>query len=182
MRKRLLLLALGVGLLGVILYAQEPARFERGLNIIRGNIIVSTGGIRTGTDSILAGGTVRDTRTVTTITDKAAATYTAAQVLTGIIVSDTRGTDRTDVLPTAALLVAALPSDQRRAGASFLLAVESSAPAGGALALNGAATGVTYGSNCGTSIPTNEGMIVLLTVTTATSGSEAVRATCIVPQ
>ena len=35
-------------------------------------------------------------------------TYTAAQLLTGIIVRDPNGDSRTDVLPTAALLVAAI--------------------------------------------------------------------------
>lgn len=37
------------------------------------------------------------------------ATYTAAQILGGIIVRDTNGAARSDTLPTAALLVAALP-------------------------------------------------------------------------
>src|SRR5690349_811929 len=37
-----------------------------------------------------------------------ARTYTAAEILTGIIVRDPNGASRTDVLPTAALLVAAL--------------------------------------------------------------------------
>lgn len=39
-----------------------------------------------------------------------AATYTAAQILTGGIVRDCAGASRADVLPTAALLVAALPN------------------------------------------------------------------------
>jgi predicted RecA/RadA family phage recombinase len=38
-----------------------------------------------------------------------AATYTAAQILGGIIVRDTNGAARSDTLPTAALLVAAMP-------------------------------------------------------------------------
>jgi predicted RecA/RadA family phage recombinase len=38
-----------------------------------------------------------------------AATYTAAQILGGIIVRDTNGASRSDTLPTAALLVAAIP-------------------------------------------------------------------------
>jgi len=39
-----------------------------------------------------------------------ARTYTAAELLGGIIVRDCAGASRTDVLPTAALLVAAMPS------------------------------------------------------------------------
>lgn len=38
-----------------------------------------------------------------------AGTYTAAQVLSGIIVRDCAGASRTDTFPTAALLVAAIP-------------------------------------------------------------------------
>lgn len=38
-----------------------------------------------------------------------AVTYTAADILSGLIVRDCGGAGRTDVLPTAALLVAALP-------------------------------------------------------------------------
>lgn len=41
-----------------------------------------------------------------------AATYTAAQILGGVIVRDCTGASRTDVLPTAALLVAAMPGVQ----------------------------------------------------------------------
>lgn len=36
-------------------------------------------------------------------------TYTAAQILTGCIVRDPNGASRTDILPTAALMAAALP-------------------------------------------------------------------------
>lgn len=38
-----------------------------------------------------------------------AATYTIAQILTGLILRDPAGASRTDVLPTAALIMAALP-------------------------------------------------------------------------
>lgn len=41
-----------------------------------------------------------------------AVTYTAAQLLGGVIVRDCAGAGRTDVLPTAALLVAAIPGVQ----------------------------------------------------------------------
>lgn len=45
----------------------------------------------------------------TSINTAGAVTYTAAQILSGVIVRDPNGAARTDVLPTAALLVAALP-------------------------------------------------------------------------
>lgn len=50
--------------------------------------------------------TVRATQT--TIATAGNVTYTAAQIMTGYILRDAAGGNRTDVLPTAALLVAAL--------------------------------------------------------------------------
>ena len=47
----------------------------------------------------------------TEITDASAATYTAAQILGGVIIRDPNGAGRTDVLPTAALLLGALSED-----------------------------------------------------------------------
>lgn len=47
--------------------------------------------------------------TVTNITTAGAETYTAAQILGGLITRDPAAGNRTDTLPTAALLVAALP-------------------------------------------------------------------------
>ncbi len=44
----------------------------------------------------------------TEITTAGAATYTAAQILSGLILRDPAGSGRTDVLPTAALLVGAM--------------------------------------------------------------------------
>lgn len=63
-------------------------------------------------------GTLRNTRTTrvitsggtpTTLATAGAETITAAQLLTGIIVRDCAGASRIDTLPTAALLVAAIP-------------------------------------------------------------------------
>lgn len=50
------------------------------------------------------------TLAVTTITTAGAVTYTAAQMMGGLILRDPNGAGRSDVTPTAALLVAALPS------------------------------------------------------------------------
>lgn len=63
-------------------------------------------------------GTVRNFRTTRVIHSEGAPTsdatvgartYTAAEILGGIIVRDPNGASRSDVLPTAALLVAAIP-------------------------------------------------------------------------
>ena len=45
------------------------------------------------------------------IADAGAVTYTAAQVLGGVIIRDCNGSARSDVLPTAALLIGALRED-----------------------------------------------------------------------
>lgn len=64
-------------------------------------------------------GTLRNVRTTRIIRSEGAATsvatagaktYTAAEILGGIIVRDPAGASRSDVLPTAALLVAAIPN------------------------------------------------------------------------
>lgn len=48
----------------------------------------------------------------TQIATAGAATYTAAQILAGIVLRDPAGAGRTDVLPTAALLVGALRGEE----------------------------------------------------------------------
>lgn len=50
--------------------------------------------------------------TPTTINTAGNVTYTAAQILSGILVRDTNGGARSDTLPTAALLVAAITNPQ----------------------------------------------------------------------
>ena len=45
------------------------------------------------------------------IADASAATYTAAQILGGVIIRDCTGAGRSDVLPTAALLIGAIKED-----------------------------------------------------------------------
>lgn len=51
---------------------------------------------------------VDQTAAAAIVTDAGAATYTAAQVLGGVIIRDCVGAGRTDVLPTAALLLGAM--------------------------------------------------------------------------
>ena len=50
----------------------------------------------------------RSTSAAAAVTTAGAATYTAAQILDGIILRDPNGANRSDVLPTAALLVGAM--------------------------------------------------------------------------
>jgi hypothetical protein len=70
----------------------------------------------TGTSSVqarmLAPRPAIDSLTPTTKTNNSDQTYTAAQVLSKLILRDPNGGDRVDTLPTAALLVAALQNPQ----------------------------------------------------------------------
>lgn len=84
-----------------------------------------------------------------------AVTYTAAQMLGGIIVRDPNGAGRTDVLPTAALLVAAIPGaavgdiikTQIINGADAAEVLTLSAGAGGAFDANQTAASQVIGQN-----------------------------------
>lgn len=61
-----------------------------------------------GTTQIPQGRVFRGTAAAASVTTAGAGTITAANILTGTVVRDCAGASRTDTLPTAALLVAAL--------------------------------------------------------------------------
>lgn len=61
------------------------------------------------TGNVFCGKLLDGADAVTTITTEDDASYTAAQLLAGLIDRDPNGADRADTLPTAAALVAALP-------------------------------------------------------------------------
>ena len=162
-------IAIGVLLAGAVaaLYAQEAQQINRPLAVTQGNVSISRGVVVSG------GGITRDYRTSSAVSTNGAATYTAAQVLSGLITRTNTGgfTAVTDVLPTAASLATAIPGVL--AGGSIWLAVEMST--NGGVTLNGASTGVTYSSGCGVALDTNDGYAVLITFTSAT----AYRAVCL---
>jgi hypothetical protein len=92
----------------------------------------SVGGDLTVTDSVEVGGVLRaedvfvKALTVTSeISTADAVTYTAAQVLGGYIIRDPAGGARSDVTPTAALLIAAI--DGAAVGDSFEFIIENTA-------------------------------------------------------
>lgn len=78
--------------------------------------------------------------TITNITTAGPATYTAAQLLGGLITRNTSGAGRTDTTPTAALLVAAVPA--AAVGTSFEFVIINTAGAAETLTVAGG-TGVT---------------------------------------
>ncbi len=142
------------------LYAQEAAQFNRGIVVTQGNLLVSRG-------YVLSGSTItRDFRTATAESTIGAATYTAAELLSGYILR-TPSLAATDVMPTAANLAAAIPGVA--AGQSFFTVLDMGATPNGAVTLNGASTGVTYGSGCSTAIGTSDVMLLLINFTSATA-------------
>lgn len=78
--------------------------------------------------------------TASTITTAAAVTYTAAQLLGGLVLRDPNGGGRSDVTPTAALLAAALPGVQ--AGTAFEFTIRNTADAAETITIT-AGTNVT---------------------------------------
>lgn len=107
----------------------------------------------------------------TCITTAGAATYTAAQVLGGIIWRDPAGAGRTDVLPTAALLVAAMIEEQ--VGDCIDVLVVNEADENETITLS-AGTGGAFDQLAATRIiPQNTSRLVRIVLTNVTAGSEA---------
>lgn len=88
----------------------------------------------------LLGGTFSTTFTPTTIATAGVATYTAANFLGGLILRDPNGGSRSDVSPTAAQIVAAMPGAS--IGQSFQFDIVNTADASETITLT-AGTGVT---------------------------------------
>jgi predicted RecA/RadA family phage recombinase len=108
----------------------------------------------------------------TVITTAGAATYTIAQLLTGLIERDPNGGARTDVLPTAALLVAGIPGC--KVGDLVKCAVANCADAAEAITI-AVGTGGAYGTQPAgaQTIPQNITREVWIRVTNVTAASEA---------
>lgn len=152
----------GLGLLAVTivtLWAQEPQQFNRGISVTQGNIVDSRGYILSGQNVL------RDFRTNTTI-NGSSTTYTAAQVLSGYITRGAVVANATDVMPTAALLAAAIPNVA--AGHSFWVMLDTVSP-GATVTLNGASTGVTYSDGCATAVSTSDATLLLINFTSTTA-------------
>lgn len=113
-------------------------------------------------------GLVQPFYTVTTLTTAAAVTYTSAQLLGGLILRDTNGASRSDVLPTAALLVAAMENPSVGNGFEFI--IRNTADAAETITVT-AGTGATVSGTA--TIAQNNTKRFLVVVTNITSGAEA---------
>jgi hypothetical protein len=115
----------------------------RSLQDVGGNLI---GGFATGLTQVLPAITRRIDRfnEPAEVTTAGAATYTAAQIASGIILRDPNGASRTDTLPTAALLIAGVANQYTLAqdGDSIVWEVRNTGSAGELITL-AAGSGVT---------------------------------------
>jgi hypothetical protein len=106
---------------------------------------------------------------VSTISTAAAVTYTAAQVVGGLILRDPNGGSRSDVSPTAALLVAEL--DNPSVNTAFEFTIRNTTDGTETITLT-AGTGVTLSGTM--TIVLNNSKRFLAVVTNASRGTEAV--------
>lgn len=104
-----------------------------------------------------AGGKLVRNHTVADVTTAGAETYTAAQVLGGVITRDPNGAGRTDITDTAANLIRALGLDDDGDAATCYLI--NTADAAEAITLSGG-TGVTI-ANAGQTVGQNEAVVLL---------------------
>jgi len=105
---------------------------------------------------------------VSTLSTAAALTLTAAQILGGLILRDPNGAGRADVLPTAALLKAAIEGCE--VGTSFEFDIRNTADAAETITAT-AGTGVTISGTA--TIAQNNTKRFRVVFTSVTEGSEA---------
>jgi hypothetical protein len=105
--------------------------------------------------------------TVTTDATASALTLTAAQILGGLILRDPNGAGRTDTLPTAALLVAAIPGCQ--VGSSFQFDIRNTADAAETITIAAGSGGTVSGT---ATIAQNNTKRFLVRITAIAAGSE----------
>jgi hypothetical protein len=111
----------------------------------------------------------RSRMTPTTIVTAGAVTYTASELLNGLILRDPNGANRSDVTPTAALIVAAIPC--AAISDTFEFDIRNTADAAETITVT-AGTGVTLSGTM--TIAQNNTRRFRAVITNATSGAEAV--------
>lgn len=111
--------------------------------------------------------------TATSDATAGARTYTAAEILGGVIVRDPNGAGRSDVLPTAALLVAALPG--AAVGDTIQCIIINGADAAETITI-GAGAGGAFDTNqtaASRVIPQNSSRVMTIRLTNVTAAAEA---------
>jgi hypothetical protein len=135
-----------------------------------GNLLVE-GGIVPGNAAANIGALVGKADAFASITTAGNVTLTAAQILGGHIARDPNGGSRTDTLPTAALLVAAIPN--AHVGQVIRCYIGNGADAAETITI-GAGTGGTWdAASAARVIAQNAGRWVIIRLTNVTAGAEA---------
>lgn len=104
--------------------------------------------------------------TPATVTTAGAVTYTAAQLKGGLILRDPNGAGRSDVTPTAALMVAALPSAV--VGTSFTFFIRNDADAAETITITAGTDCTLSGTMTIAQSNAKQFMVVLTNVTAST--------------
>lgn len=136
------------------------------LFVFKDNDDVETLSIRKG--GKLRASEISKTLTVTTDTTAGVVTYTIAQLLGGLILRDPNGAGRSDVTPTAALVVAGMPG--AKVGQSFEFVIRNTADADETITIT-AGTGATLSGTM--TIAQNNSKRFVLRLDNVTASSEA---------
>lgn len=99
-------------------------------------------------------------------------TYTAAQLLTGIILRDANGGARTDVFPTAALLVAGMGA-AAAVNASFEVLIVNTSGAANTVQITMGSGGTSGGGAVLATIAQSTSRLFTIRLTNVTAGAEA---------
>jgi len=129
---------------------------------------ILSGVINNGALVIRTLGSLASLNTVQTLNNAGAITYSGALLNGALILRDPNGAARTDVLPTAAQIVAAIGS---AVGATASFAIRNTADAAETITVSGG-TGVTLSGTM--TIAQNNTRLFISQVTNGTSGAEAV--------
>lgn len=154
--------------------ATEVAANPSGVGRVRLDAVsqASGGGAGGGGSAVVA----EATPTPTSIATAGNETYTAAQLLSGIIVRDPAGGARTDTLPTAALLVAAIPGAEVGDTVRVLIVNGSDGGAGTEVITLAAGAGGAFDANqtaASRVIPEKASKYVHVRLTNVTAAAEA---------
>lgn len=117
---------------------------------------------------------VRQCEIPTQIATAGAATYTAADILGGIILRDCAGSSRSDVLPTAALLIGALRGE--KIGDAIDVLIINDSDANETITVTPGSGGTMPQVDATQVIPQNTSRLVRIVLTNVTAGSEAYKA------
>lgn len=112
---------------------------------------------------------VTKTYTVTTVSTAGAKDYTATELLGGLILRDPNGAGRTDTIPAASAIVAAIPGC--KAGTAFEFTIRNTADAAETITIAGVDASVTTSGTM--TIEQNNTKRFLLVLTNVGTGTEA---------